>query len=42
MSDVSAQLGDLTLPQRLFYWARMRAKEVALRQKDMGIWKPIT
>ena len=42
MSDASAQLRDLTLPQRLFYWASVRSQEVALRQKDMGIWKPVT
>ncbi len=42
MSNVASELRDLTLPQRLFHWARVRANEVALRQKDMGIWKPVT
>ncbi|WP_048441657.1 long-chain fatty acid--CoA ligase [Caenimonas sp. SL110] len=39
---VAPELRELTLPQRLFHWARVRADEVALRQKDMGIWKPVT
>jgi long-chain acyl-CoA synthetase len=42
MTRVSPELRDLTLPQRLFHWARVRPHEVALRQKDMGIWKPVT
>ncbi len=32
----------LTLPQKLQHWARLRPQEVALRQKDFGIWSPIT
>ena len=42
MTSVANALRDLTLPQRLFHWARVRANEVALRQKDMGIWKAVT
>ena len=29
-----------TLPQKLRYWAEHRPHEVALRQKDYGIWEP--
>ena len=32
----------LTLPNKLRFWARERAHEVALRQKDFGIWRPCT
>lgn len=31
-----------TLPNKLRFWARERADEVALRQKDFGIWEPYT
>jgi long-chain acyl-CoA synthetase len=31
-----------TLPNKLRFWARERASEVALRQKDFGIWEPFT
>ncbi len=31
-----------TLPNKLRFWARGRADEVALRQKDFGIWEPFT
>jgi long-chain acyl-CoA synthetase len=31
-----------TLPQRLRHWARVRGDAVALRQKDFGIWEPVT
>ena len=31
-----------TLPNKLRFWARERANEVALRQKDFGIWEPFT
>lgn len=31
-----------TLPNKLRFWARERAGEVALRQKDFGIWEPFT
>lgn len=32
----------LTLPRKLQHWARERPQGVALRQKDFGIWSPIT
>ncbi len=41
MSD-QVDVGTLTLPQQLRHWARMRASSVALRQKDYGIWEPVT
>jgi long-chain acyl-CoA synthetase len=31
-----------TLPQKLRYWAEHLPHEVALRQKDFGIWEPYT
>lgn len=37
-----ADIGTLTLPQQLRHWARTRAASVALRQKDYGIWEPVT
>ncbi len=43
MSDAAlAPLSHLTLPQRLRHWARVRGDAVALRQKDFGIWAPVT
>ncbi|MGB3068493.1 MAG: AMP-binding protein [Ottowia sp.] len=36
----SSPLPELTLPQMLREQARSRAHEVAIRQKDFGIWKP--
>ena len=35
-------LPDLTLPQMLREQARLQPAKVALRQKDFGIWKPLT
>jgi long-chain acyl-CoA synthetase len=35
-------LKDLPLPQQLLYWAGQRPDEVALRQKEYGVWQPIT
>ncbi|MBM3363007.1 MAG: long-chain fatty acid--CoA ligase [Betaproteobacteria bacterium] len=32
----------LTLPHKLQHWARERPQGIALRQKDFGIWSPIT
>lgn len=32
----------LTLPRKLQHWARERPQDIALRQKDFGIWSPIT
>jgi long-chain acyl-CoA synthetase len=37
-----ATLESLTLPHRLLHWAATRPNAVALRQKDFGIWGPIT
>jgi len=36
------ELAKLTLPQQLLYWARTRPDDVALRQKDFGVWQPLT
>lgn len=35
-------LKQLALPQQLLYWARIRPDGVALRQKELGIWQPVT
>lgn len=35
-------LRQLPLPQQLLYWARTRPDAVALRQKQFGIWQPVT
>ena len=35
-------LDRLTLPQQLRHWAATRPDAVALRQKDFGIWEPVT
>jgi len=35
-------LPDLTLPQMLRERARTDAQRIAIRQKDFGIWKPVT
>ena len=35
-------LKDLPLPQQLLHWARERPDVVALRQKEYGVWQPIT
>jgi len=39
---MTAAIDDLTLPQLLRHWARERPDAVALRQKDFGIWEPVT
>ena len=36
------ELETLTPPQRLLYWARTRPDAVALRQKELGIWQPVS
>ncbi|MDB5732157.1 MAG: long-chain fatty acid--CoA ligase [Variovorax sp.] len=36
------ELKDLTPPQQLLHWARARPDTVALRQKQFGIWQPVT
>jgi long-chain acyl-CoA synthetase len=35
-------LKDLPLPQQLLYWARQKPQDVALRQKEYGVWNPVT
>ncbi|MBE0550203.1 MAG: AMP-binding protein [Rubrivivax sp.] len=37
-----ADIGSLTLPQQLRHWAQARPDAVALRQKEFGIWAPVT
>jgi long-chain acyl-CoA synthetase len=38
----AVDIDRLTLPQQLRHWAATRPAEVALRQKDYGIWEPVT
>ena len=38
----SPDLKELPLPQQLLYWAKQRPAAVALRQKEFGIWRPVT
>jgi long-chain acyl-CoA synthetase len=38
----SRTLADLPLPQQLLWWAEHRPDEVSLRQKDYGIWQPVS
>jgi long-chain acyl-CoA synthetase len=40
--SAGVDIGSLTLPQQLRHWARVRPDAVALRQKDYGIWAPVT
>lgn len=42
MSEKPSDLSHLALPQQLLYWATTRPDAVALRQKEFGIWKPVT
>jgi long-chain acyl-CoA synthetase len=35
-------LSQLTLPQQLQHWAKLRPNETALRQKEFGIWQTVT
>src|SRR5690606_29030698 len=35
-------VADLTLPQKLAHWAKTRPDTVALRQKEFGIWGPVS
>ncbi len=37
-----AELKDLPLPLQLLHWAKQRPNAVALRQKEFGIWQPVT
>jgi len=39
---VHPDIDRLSLPQQLRHWARVRPHDVALRQKDFGIWEPVT
>ncbi len=38
----AAGLEALALPQQLLHWAKRRPNDVALRQKEFGIWRPVT
>ena len=38
----AVDIDHLTLPQQLRHWAATRPAAVALRQKDYGIWEPVT
>lgn len=42
MTQLSFEPADLTLPQMLRERARAMPKQVAIRQKDFGIWNPCT
>ncbi len=42
MTACADALTDLPLPQQLLYWAQQRPDQVALRQKEFGVWRPIT
>ena len=41
-SRSKTKLADLPLPQQLLHWATVQPNEVALRQKEFGVWQPIT
>ncbi len=38
----AATIKDLPLPQQLQAWAKLRPDAVALRQKEFGVWQPVT
>jgi long-chain acyl-CoA synthetase len=38
----TTNLAELPLPQQLLHWADVQADEVALRQKEFGVWQPVT
>jgi long-chain acyl-CoA synthetase len=42
MNDSNHDIAKLPLPQQLLYWAKHRPHEVALRQKEFGVWQTIT
>jgi len=42
VSTSSVDLKHLPLPRQLLHWARTRPDATALRQKDYGVWQPIT
>jgi len=37
-----SDLTGLPLPQQLQHWARVRPQATALRQKEHGVWKPVS
>jgi long-chain acyl-CoA synthetase len=37
-----SDLNGLPLPQQLQHWARVRPQATALRQKEHGVWKPVS
>jgi long-chain acyl-CoA synthetase len=42
MTSSHDELKRLPLPQQLLYWAQKRPNDVALRQKEFGVWEPVT
>jgi long-chain acyl-CoA synthetase len=42
MTETANDLAALALPQQLMQWAGTRPDAVALRQKELGIWQPVT
>lgn len=44
MNDLDARLKayDHTLPQLLMHWAENIPDELAIREKDLGIWNRVT
>lgn len=44
MSDLNQRLkeGEITLPQLLMHWADTIPDELAIREKDLGIWNRVT
>ena len=42
MTQAPDSFKQLALPQQLLHWARARPAEVALRQKQHGVWAPVT
>ena len=41
-TESAPDLSAMPLPQQLLHWARTRPNDVALRQKHLGIWQPVT
>ena len=41
-SSATTALEALPLPQQLMQWAKRRPDDVALRQKNFGVWEPVT
>jgi len=42
MSTVAPGMEQLALPAQLMQWAKQRPDAVALRQKEGGVWEPVT